>query len=505
MQRRPLVLLAVACLALSALAAVAGAADGNPHAFMADADQCGRCHDLAAGTPTRVYLVKDVVALCLDCHGDRELFTVHPVDIRPAVAVPSDLPLDASGTMTCTTCHDAHGPHVGVGPYVAEPLHLRLLAAVTFKSSYRTYFLRRRNHEGALCLGCHQQSLLATEGFHVEEISLLPEYTGSAACAECHPDSYGEWQRTSHARMAVAVADAPQMVAADFEVNPPFPFDDVVYRVGNHWTQRFVVEKDGSYYVKAPIWSLVKNEWDTSYWIDKPWTQYCQGCHTTGFEVRPEPRYVELGIGCEACHGPGRRHAESGGQAAVVNPAKLDPVRRAMVCEACHTVGHDRTGQFRFPLGYLPGKDLTLYYKGLVPKPGQDNATFMGDESYADRHRQWQFWVERFMDAKGLDCDLCKSFRDREKQAAPKPVMTPSEYCLSCHQENRPDTRLHSRHLDAEVHCHRCHVPDLVPGGESYSIHDHKFLFLPPETEVSLTLDQACAQCHDGGVGVRAH
>ncbi|MDF1554046.1 MAG: multiheme c-type cytochrome [Deferrisomatales bacterium] len=498
---RRLLFTAGVCLALNATGALG--ADDNPHAFMADAAQCGRCHEEEAGAPSAVTLTKDVVSLCLDCHGSRELFTVHPVDIRPAVAVPVDLPLDSSGTMTCATCHDAHGPYRGEGPYVAEPLHLRLLAAVTFKSSYRTYFLRRRNDAGALCLGCHQQSLLAAEGFHVDEVSLLPEYAGSAACSTCHPDAYREWRRTSHARMAAAVADAPELVAADFDTDPPFPFEQVVYRLGNHWTQRFVVKKEDSYYVKAPIWSLTKGEWDTSYWIDKPWTEYCQGCHTTGFEVRPEARFAELGIGCEACHGPGRRHVESNGEEAVVNPADLDPARRAMVCEACHTVGHDRTGQFRFPLGYLPGKDLTRYYKGLLPKPGQDNNTFLGDESYADRHNQWQFWVEHFMDAKGLTCDLCKSFRDRATKTAEQPVMNPSEYCLSCHQKDWPETRLHRRHLEAEVHCHRCHVPGLAPGGKSYSVHDHKFLFLEPETEVNLTLEEACSQCHDGGVGVR--
>ena len=51
--------------------------------------------------------------------------------------------------------------------------------------------------------------------------------------------------------------------------------------------------------------------------------------------------------------------------------------------------------------------------------------------------------------------------------------MTPSEYCLSCHAEDWPQTRLHQGHLDNGVHCHRCHVPALAPGGHVLQGHPH--------------------------------
>jgi hypothetical protein len=487
---------AAAGLLFAAIATLGWAAD-DPHSFLSEVGECLRCHvDVPSkkrpAAPLRFR--KDLVSLCLDCHLEKDLSALHPVDIRPGVRVPEDLPLDEYGTMTCVTCHDPHAPYETDEPHVAESLSRRLLSLLTPGKKHRTFYLRRRNDQGQLCLACHDGAGLAAEGFHVQEASILDQYAGSAACKPCHYEVYQEWQKTPHARMARDAREDPRAVLADFDDNPPFPREAVLFALGSHWTQRYVVSKRDKLHVKAPIWSIPQEAWDTSYWIDKPWAQYCQGCHTTGFEAKDQPRYVELGVGCEACHGPARMHAENEGVPSVVNPADLDPMRRVMVCESCHTTGHDRTGQFRFPLGYLPGKDLTHYYKGLLPKPGQDNDTFMGDETHEDRHRQWRFWVDTFMVQK-LSCDVCKNFRSR-LEPKEKPEMSPSEYCLTCHEATWPKTGLHELHLEGNVHCHRCHVPKLAQGGEHFSIHDHKFLFIKPEAARALSPREACSQCH---------
>ncbi|MHB8767168.1 MAG: multiheme c-type cytochrome [Deferrisomatales bacterium] len=484
---------------LLALAGTGWAAD-DPHGFLSQPGQCTRCHVEAPkpGTPRApLRFRKDVVSLCLECHGDKDLSALHPVDIRPGFRVPRGLPLDEQGAITCATCHDPHGPASAPVAYVAESLSGRLLSLLTRKRQYRTFYLRRPNDRGQLCLGCHDRNLMAVDGFHVREESRLGQYAGSEACRACHPEAYREWKRTPHARMVRDLRRDPAAAGAAFDGTPPFPRESARYALGSHWTMRFVAEKDGKLVVKAPIWSVTQKAWDTSYWIDKPWAQNCQGCHTTGFELKGEPRFAELGVGCEACHGPGRAHAESGGRAPVVNPAALDPVRRAMVCQSCHTTGHDRSGQFRFPLGYLPGKDLTTYFRGLMPKPGQDNDTFVGDESYDDRNRQWLFWTRAFWNGRGLDCDVCKNFRGGGAAGGGAPL-SPAEFCLSCHRDTWPRTELHTGHLAKKVQCHRCHVPRLDRSGKRYSIHDHKFLFLDPEAPRNLTPREACAQCHRG-------
>lgn len=498
MRRGPAAALAAFLAAAVAGAAGPGGAADDPHAFLAAVGECLRCHvdvPRKGGAPGAARLQKDVVSLCLDCHREKDLSTLHPVDIRPGAPVPEDLPLDDHGTITCATCHDPHGPYEADEPHVAQALSRRVLSLLTGRKKHRTFYLRRPNDKGQLCLGCHDRAQLATEAFHVREASLLDQYAGSQACKGCHPEVYREWVKTPHARMTRDAKADPGAVAGDFGPGAPFPRDEVRYVLGSHWTQRYVVEKGGRLMVKAPIWSLVLQQWDTTYWIDKPWTQYCQGCHTTGFEMRGEPRFAELGVGCEACHGPGKAHAQGGAPASIVNPARLDPERRLMVCQSCHTTGHDRTGQYRYPLGYLPGKDLTRYFRGLLPKPGQDNTTFAGDESYEDRHRQWLFWVDSFLDARGVTCDVCKNFRSQLSPTA-KPKMSVSEYCLTCHRKDWPQNELHTGHLERAVHCQNCHVPGVNRSGTGHSIHDHKFLFGEPQAPAGLSPREACTRCH---------
>jgi hypothetical protein len=62
----------------------------------------------------------------------------------------------------------------------------------------------------------------------------------------------------------------------------------------------------------------------------------CVGCHVTGAQavVEVEGDVVNAGVQCEACHGPGKAHAE---QAKTAPPA-LEGLKKpaAAVCQACH-------------------------------------------------------------------------------------------------------------------------------------------------------------------------
>jgi hypothetical protein len=102
----------------------------------------------------------------------------------------------------------------------------------------------------------------------------------------------------------------------------------------------------------------------------------CAGCHQTGFAVQVDTAsyggtsvaevvsgYVELNIGCEACHGPGAAHAASHDPADILNPADLlaggvAGIKRANeLCGSCHSRGASIT---------LPGMSLPMQAPALL-------------------------------------------------------------------------------------------------------------------------------------------
>jgi hypothetical protein len=100
----------------------------------------------------------------------------------------------------------------------------------------------------------------------------------------------------------------------------------------------------------------------------------CAGCHQTGFAAQVDTAdyggtpvrevvtgYVELNIGCEACHGPGAAHATSHDPADILNPGRftgVEGIKRANeVCGTCHSRGASIT---------LPGMSLPMQAPALL-------------------------------------------------------------------------------------------------------------------------------------------
>lgn len=72
-------------------------------------------------------------------------------------------------------------------------------------------------------------------------------------------------------------------------------------------------------------------------------SEICAACHAElvkNFRRNPHQRADTRGPwkgrACEACHGPGAKHAESGAAADILNPAKLAPARAEQTCLECH-------------------------------------------------------------------------------------------------------------------------------------------------------------------------
>jgi hypothetical protein len=445
----------------------------NPHEFMSEKEKCGTCHSgepVTASTP----LVKDAVSICWECHFEK-MQEVHPVDIRPENAESIRLPLDVERTITCVTCHDPHSDPYAEIPYTRQNPIERLTGI--FKG-YRTYFLRIPNDEGQICLNCHTRRDLTGTGAGMHD-DAARDFRGSASCRPCHEDHYGAWSMSYHARTLKDPSVDPAAVAAVFTGRETFSRQEIYRSLGTHWTQRYLIERDEGVRVSKEVWSLFDKEWSKPYWREQMWRELCAGCHYTGYNPYVET-FVEEGVGCESCHGPGGSHVDSRLPEHILNPAKLDANGRDTICASCHTHGHDRTGEFRYPVGYAAGQDLTLYFKGLIPKKGQDKETFKDDGSLADRLRSFRYWVNRFLARKGVNCTLCKSFRSGG-ETAPETTNEPdemslAEHCFSCHSLIEEGSSVHAAELTAETDCYGCHEPMRDAGGDP-SIHDHKFVF----------------------------
>ena len=126
----------------------------NPHAFMDDPSKCLHCHE-SKPIKRGGRFVKDIVSLCRDCHSVVHRMS-HPVDVRPQNDAPDDLPLDHEGTVTCATCHDPHSAPFSSKPYLSRGIVERLKGMFS-STGYSTYFLRKPNTEGQLCLTCHDK------------------------------------------------------------------------------------------------------------------------------------------------------------------------------------------------------------------------------------------------------------------------------------------------------------------------------------------------------------
>jgi DmsE family decaheme c-type cytochrome len=80
----------------------------------------------------------------------------------------------------------------------------------------------------------------------------------------------------------------------------------------------------------------------------------CAACHdelSTAFQKNPHHQlqvtntWKWKGMACEACHGPGAKHAETADPAFITNPAKLPPLKAAEICLQCHGNQPERNGR----------------------------------------------------------------------------------------------------------------------------------------------------------------
>ncbi len=140
-------------ISLAALyAATVPAQKPDNHPVADDVKRCAVCHEVPSPTHTSSRLRSDIDTVCKGCHP-RDAAN-HRIGNTPPFPVPPDLRLSPEGTLSCVTCHDPHTPRWSNRAWQAKSLAGSI--RTMFVKKHKTYFLRRNNAQGDLCLACHR-------------------------------------------------------------------------------------------------------------------------------------------------------------------------------------------------------------------------------------------------------------------------------------------------------------------------------------------------------------
>lgn len=188
-------------------------------------------------------------------------------------------------------------------------------------------------------------------------------YLGSAACRTCHPDQAAlqTIHGTSHSLRKLS-GGPPTYPSAATRAGVPTPpsgesWSDITYVIGGYHRKGRFIDSQG--YVMTDGVNGVNTQWNleflptgtvagwTSYHSDqvdpKPYDFSCFQCHTTGPSqsgsqdslLGIQGTFLEPGVQCEACHGPGSSHPPDPLGGTIFVDAG------AAACGTCHSRGTD--------------------------------------------------------------------------------------------------------------------------------------------------------------------
>jgi hypothetical protein len=344
-------------------------------------------------------------------------------------------------------------------------------------------------------------------------------FVGSETCKKCHERTFLEWRTSLHSRMMRDVKIEPLANIGDFQSPSDartFTKEGVAYVLGSQWKQQYLQKKGDDLIVLPAQYNVFTGEWKL-YYPDKPakrdWFKECAGCHATG--VNPEKKtFVEMGVSCEACHGPGSNHVEAlpGFEIpTIIQASRLTPALAAQICGSCHTGGHDKSGKYAYPLEYQIYKgeaNIRLFFDEATGISNPDRFWPSGESRHSNQ--QYLDWKTSEHAKVGVTCITCHDVH-RSSSAlqavgeVPNPLVIirsktrlfEDKLCRSCHStvQNRSVHRIHTFGS-----CVRCHMPRVAKIGEAGDAHSHTFRFMFPQATLNAGgIDQqpnACNACH---------
>jgi predicted CXXCH cytochrome family protein len=210
---------------------------------------------------------------------------------------------------------------------------------------------------------------------------------GSQACRPCHSAIANSYAQTSMARSSGPI-ESISLTPANFTAagqryrvsGSQLSFKEagvgivvpISFFIGSGAAGRSFLFARDRYLFELPVtWYARKNMWDASpgyegergVKLNRAVEPSCLFCHSS--QVRPifgaqnrygEKPFLEGGVSCERCHGPGSQHARDPLASRMLNPATLAPALRDSVCSQCHLTGDARIEQ--------PGRRIQEFQAG---------------------------------------------------------------------------------------------------------------------------------------------
>jgi hypothetical protein len=441
-------------------------------------------------------------------------------------------------------------------------------------------------------------------------------YLSSAACKACHPSEYETWRASYHRTMTqvatpdsvragfdgISVTELPGNpirltrrgaefwaelndpdAAAPAGASPPRIERQIVMTTGSHQQQvywystgrgRLLGQLPAMFLIGDQRWipraaAFMRPPADSDFSETGRWNGVCINCHAThgkwrfggaGVPARldqagnADTTIAELGIACEACHGPAAEHVRSNRNPlrryalhltrmpdpSIVQPIRLDPALTSEVCGQCHSVWnyHDRDDEQRVNetgLPYRPGDELrqtrlvaqpasamttAAAAQALARDPGLIADSFWSDGMIRVSGREYNGLIEspcyrNGTGAQKLSCSSCHTMHRppseslSDSSSAPLSTaawadrhqvgtgMDGNQACVQCHQSIGSGIAAHTRHQpeSSGSACQNCHMP-YTTYGLLRAMRSHQISSPTVAASIETGRPNACNLCH---------
>lgn len=434
-------------------------------------------------------------------------------------------------------------------------------------------------------LSLSQSGLKATR--YLPRIIKQDGFVSSDQCRSCHPSHYSSWHDSYHRTMTqVATAKSVQapfdditleatgltcrleqrgdefwaeMPDMDVEsalqdagydlydpgvrVQIPNVWRRIVMTTGSHHLQGYwVASHRGRELFQFPfIYNLHEKQWVPveDVFIRPPqgsrrlavWNTNCIQCHA--LNGKPglnddvfNSSTTELGISCEACHGPGddhirkhqnplaryQRRGSNELDDTIVNPARCSSQVSSQICGQCHSsfTARDYDDWAQNGLGFRAGGSLEEkrhMFHFTSERAREMNAelaaaAYWQDGTCRTGGREYMAMVEspcfKHEDpARQMSCLSCHSMHDSDPNDQLARNMEGNEACCQCHESYREQLETHTHHAASSSGslCYNCHMPH-----SSYAllkaIRSHRVESPSVTTSSRTGKPNGCNQCH---------